>query len=107
PEQFLQAPQAGRQSLAFGPDPPPPIGERHLADIDVAARVDGETVRRNKLAGGEPGMRVAEPRQELAFLGIDADPWTAIRQVDTDRHVGTDLANEKARCLRTAFHEEA
>src|SRR3954447_12451162 len=91
--QLLQAAQTGRQFFALGADAAAPIGEGDLADIDVAARVDGDAVRRDELAGIEPGMRVAEPRQKLARVGIDADPRAAIRQVDIDRHVGTDLAD--------------
>src|SRR3984893_5346775 len=106
-DQFLEAPEAGRDRLAAGSDPAPPIGERYLPDIDVAAGIDSEAVRRDELAGVEPGMRMAEPRQQLPFPRIDADPGTAIREVDIDRHVGADLANEEARRLRTALHVEA
>src|SRR5258708_430734 len=45
------------------------IGVAHLADVDVAARVDGEAVRRDELAGLEP-RPVAEAREHLA-LAVD------------------------------------
>src|SRR6516165_12701333 len=45
PDELLQAPEAGRQLLALGAHPAAPIGELHLADINVAAAVDGEPVR--------------------------------------------------------------
>src|SRR6516225_10546283 len=106
-DELLQAPETRRQLLAFGAHPPAPIGKRHLADIDVAARIDREPVRRDELARVEPGMRVAEPRQQLALARIDADPRAAIRQLDVDRHVGPDLANEEARRLGAALHIEA
>src|SRR6202011_5315801 len=106
-DQFLEAPEAGRDRLAAGSDPAPPIGERSLADIDVAARIDGNSVRRDELAGVEPGMRVAEPRQEFALARIDTDPRAAIRQVDIDRHVRPDLADKETQRLRTALHVEA
>jgi hypothetical protein len=61
-DELLQAPEAPRQLLALGTDAASPIGERHLADIDVAVPVDGEPVRRDELARVEPGMRVAEAR---------------------------------------------
>src|SRR6266436_9011436 len=82
--QLLQAPQPGRDRLALGADAAAPIGEADFADIDVAARIDREPVRRDELAGLEPGMRVAEARQEFALMGVDADPRTAIRDIDVD-----------------------
>src|SRR5579862_10003258 len=105
-DQLLQAPEARRQLFAAGAHPATPIGERDLADIDVAARVDAQAVRRDELAGLQPGMGMAEPRQEFALMGVDADPRPAIRQVDVDRHVGADLADEKAAVL-ARLHVEA
>src|SRR5271166_2765033 len=52
-------------------------------------------------------MRVAEPRQQFALARVDADPRTAIRQVDVDRHVRPDLADKEARRLGAALHVEA
>src|SRR6516225_768684 len=105
-DELLQAPETRRQLLAFGAHAPAPIGERHLADIDVAARIDREPVRRDELARVEPGVRVAEPRQQFTLSRIDADPRAAIRQVYVDRHVGPDLADKEARRLGVAFHVE-
>src|SRR6266567_7555465 len=102
--QLLQAPEAGRDLLAFGADAAAPIGEADFADVDVAARIDGEPVRRDELAGFEPGMGVAEPGQQFALMGVDADPRPAIRDVDVDRHVGADLADIEARRARAGFH---
>jgi hypothetical protein len=59
--QLLQAPQARRQLLALGADAAAPIGEAHLADIDVAARIDADPVRRDELTGVETGMDMPEP----------------------------------------------
>src|SRR5438876_1042948 len=44
PMQLLQAAQPRRNRTAS-----PPVRERHFADVDVAARVDGEPVRRDEL----------------------------------------------------------
>src|SRR5258707_14012054 len=75
--QLLQTAQAGRDLFALGADAAAPIGEADFADIDVAAAIDGEPVRRDELAGGEPGMLMAQPRQQFALVGVDADPRPA------------------------------
>src|SRR5690348_16048076 len=98
-DQLLQAAQAGRKRFAASADAAATIGETDLADIDVAVRIDGDAVRRDELAGFEPGMGVAEPRQQPALAGVDADPRPAIRQVDVDRHVWADLADIHAPVL--------
>src|SRR5690349_4224835 len=104
--ELLQAAEAGRDRLAPGADAAAPIGEGDFADIDVAAGIDGEAVRRDELAGGEPGMLMAEPRQEFALLGVDADPRPATGHVYVDGHVGADLADIKARRLGAGFHAQ-
>src|SRR5436190_24314573 len=73
-DELLQAAEPGRDLFALGADPAAPVGEADFTDIDVAARIDGEPVRRDELAGLEPGMHVAEARQQLALMGIDANP---------------------------------
>src|SRR5256885_7222276 len=80
--QLLQAAQAGRDLLALGANAAAPIGERDFANIDVAAAVDREPMRRDELAGGEPGMLMAQPRQQFAFLCVDADPRPTTGHVD-------------------------
>src|SRR3954470_19733939 len=105
--QLLQAAQAGRDRLAPGAHATAPIGEGDFADIDVAAAVDREPVRRDELAGSEPGMLMAQPRQQFALVGVDADPRPATGHVDIDRHVGADLADIEARRAGAGFHAEA
>src|SRR5260370_31133311 len=90
-DQFLQAAEVRRQLLALGADAAAPIGERDFADIDIAARVDGQPVRRDELTGVEPGMGMTEPRPELALARITADPRAAIPHVQIDRHYGPDI----------------
>src|SRR5262249_60890908 len=51
-----------------------PLRPRHLADIEVAARIDGEPVRPEKGGRRGSGLRIAEARQELALMIDDADP---------------------------------
>src|SRR5262249_18758101 len=70
-DELLQAAHAGRGRLL--PVPIAPVGERDFADVDVAARVDGEPVGGCELAQLEPGGPVAEPRQHLALAAVDAD----------------------------------
>src|SRR2546427_12766878 len=71
-DEFLQASQPGRVRLALVAIAP--VGERHLADVDVATRVDGEPVRRHELARLEPGGARAQPPQPRAPLTVDSGP---------------------------------
>src|SRR5207248_9096504 len=78
------------------------IANKYVADL-----INGEPSRPDELARVETGMGMTEPRQEFALIGIDADPRTAIRQIDIDRHVRSDLADEEARRLGAGLHVEA
>jgi hypothetical protein len=68
--EFLQRAQVG--GMWFPRVNLRPRGPGNLADIDVAARVDCETVRRQELAEFGPGRRVAEAADQLAFMIDDA-----------------------------------
>src|SRR3990167_3413936 len=70
--ELLQASQPGRVGLALVAIAP--VGERHLADVDVAAGVDREPAGRDELARLEPGRALAQSRQHLALATVDADP---------------------------------
>src|SRR5204862_3781989 len=52
----------------------------HLAHVDVAPRVHGQTVRRRE-APGRAGVGAAPPRQHPARVVVDAHP-AAARRVD-------------------------
>ena len=83
-----------------------PRGPGDLADIDVAARVDRETVRRQELAELGPGRRVAEAADQLAFMIDDADPRPEIGNIAADGSGRTDFADVADR-LVTVRHVEA
>src|SRR5439155_26099248 len=85
---------------------PPPVGVRDLADVDVAARIDGEAVRRDELAELEPGGTIAEAREHLALRRVDADARPDVRQLLVHRHAAARLADVEAR-LGTAMQVEA
>ena len=70
-----------------------PLRPRHLADIEVAARVDGEAVRPEKRGRRGAGMHVAKARQQLALVVDDADPRAEIRAVAVDRLHRAELAD--------------
>src|SRR6516162_233427 len=97
--ELLQAAQPGRKRLAFVAIAP--IRERYLADIDITAGIDRQTVRRDELARLETGRAVAEPRQEFALGGIDADARPDIGHVVIDPHAAADLADVEARVAPT------
>src|SRR6266850_132628 len=99
-DELLQTAQPGRNGPA-----PAPVGVRHLPHVDVAARVHGQAVRRDELAGLEPGRPIAEPRQQVALGAVDAHARADVRHVDVDSHAAADLADVEAR--GAAVEEEA
>jgi hypothetical protein len=46
----------------------------NFPDINIAARIDGDPVRRDELTGCFAGVDIAESREAFAFLIIDIDP---------------------------------
>src|SRR5216683_4116379 len=84
-----------------------PLRPRHLADIEVAARVDGESVRPEKGGRRRPGMQIAEPRQELALIIDDADPRPEIGAVAVDRLHRTKFADIADRPVRIRHEDPA
>src|SRR5436305_1164588 len=80
---FLQGADVGRARRV---EELRPLRPRHLADIEVAARVDGEAVRPEKRGRGGAGMRVAKARQQLALGVDDADARPEIGAAAVDPH---------------------
>src|SRR6266849_2603677 len=80
-----------------------PVGVAHLADIDVALRIDGEAVRRQELAGLLAGpVLAAQPRDGLALFVDDAEPRPDIGVLAVDRHARPQLADDEVGVLATA-----
>src|SRR6266481_4594353 len=103
-DELLQASQPWRGCLALVAIAP--VGERHFADVDVATRVDSQPMRRHELARLEPGRALAQPRQHLALVTVDADPRSDVGHVVVDAHTAADLADVEA-ALRAGLHEQA
>src|SRR5688572_25261750 len=78
----------------------------HLADVDIAARVDGDSVRRDKLARLLAGMNVAETRKPLARLVVNVDPVAEVRRVFVHAQTWTQLADEANRIVFRYVHIE-
>src|SRR5438874_4490813 len=87
-DELLETPQAGRDGTATTP-----VGERDLAHVDVAPRVDGEAVRGDELARLQSGRTLAQPRQSLALAAVDADAGPDVRHVEVDAEAAPDLAD--------------
>src|SRR4030095_5683196 len=89
--ELLQAAQPGGDRT-----PAAPVGERDLAHVDVAARVDRETVGRDELAQLEPGRAIPQPGEELALAAVDAHARPDVGHVVVDRHARPDLPHVEA-----------
>src|SRR4029453_18397030 len=102
-DELLEATKPGRGRLVLVAIAP--VGEGDLADIDVAARIDRQAVRRHELTRLDAGRANAQPRQHLTLVAVDADPRSDVRHVVIDAHAAADLANVEA-ALGPAFHVE-
>src|SRR5262245_17735918 len=79
------------------------LGVAHFADVDVAARVDREAVRRDELARLEAGARLAAEARDQLALGVDErEPRPDVRMLAVDRHRRAELANHELRLLAAA-----
>src|SRR6516225_4087459 len=83
-----------------------PAGPRHLADIDIAMRVDRQSVRRKEFAEIGSSRGLSETADQLTLIVDDADSWPDIRDVAADRRGRADLADIKDR-LVAVWHAEA
>src|SRR5688572_3329950 len=79
----------------------------NLADIDIAARIDGYPMRRNELTGRFAGFSIAEPSQAVACFIIDIDPVTEIGRVLIYRVSRPQLADIANRILASAVHVQS
>src|SRR5437899_7206898 len=83
-----------------------PVGKRNLADVDVAARVDREPVRRDELTRLESSGALTEPREQVALVAVDAHARSDVGHVVVHAHAAADLADIEA-ALPAALHVEA
>src|SRR6185295_5292001 len=80
-----------------------PVGDADFADIDVAARVQRDAVRRQEFSGLEAGtVLAAEPRDALALGVDDGQARPEIWHLPIDRHAGAELADNEVRVVRPA-----
>src|SRR5260370_15418934 len=85
-----------------------PVGVTHLADIDVALRIDGEPVRRQELAGLLAGpVLAAQTGDGLALLIDDGEPRPDVGVLAVDRHARPELTDDELRVLAAAAIERA
>src|SRR3954447_3867918 len=83
-----------------------PRSPRDLADIDVAVRVDGESMRGQELAELRPRWCLAKAADQLSLMINDADPRSEVGNVAANRGGGADLADIEDR-LVPIRHAEA
>src|SRR4029079_5448588 len=83
-----------------------PARPRPLADIEVAAAVHGEPVRRYELGRTKAGTKAAQPSDTLAGVVDDCHAGTELREVAPDRLGGAKLADVAHRALARR-HEQA
>src|SRR4029077_18054638 len=70
-----------------------PARPRHFADVEVAAAVHGEPVRRKELGRTKAGTKPAEPSDTLAGVDDDRHARTEVRNVAADWFGGAKLAD--------------
>src|SRR5215212_2916212 len=83
-----------------------PRSPRDLANIDIAVRVDGESMRSQELAELGPRWRVAKAADQLSLIINDADPRSEVGDVTANRGGGANLADIEDR-LVPIRHTEA
>ena len=104
--ELLQAAQRLRHRLAGKQRRPGGHGD--LADIEVAARIDREPVRREELPRPRAGERlVAEPRQHLALVVQHRDARPEIGRAAIEPVIGPDLADVADRAFARRHVEPA
>src|SRR5919107_427719 len=79
----------------------------NLADIDIAARIYGNPVRRDELTRCFARMDITEPRQEVACFVIDIHPMPEIRRILIHRISRPQFADIAEWILASAVHVES
>ena len=74
-----------------------PCGPRNLADIHIASRVNGKSVRRQEFADLDSGRRLTKPADQLAVMIDNADARTEVGDITADRGGRANLADIKDR----------
>src|SRR3954453_14702395 len=83
-----------------------PRSPRDLADIDIAVRIDGESMGGQELAELGPRWCLAKAADQISLMINDADPRSEVGDVAANRGSGADLADIEDR-LVAIRHEEA
>src|SRR3954453_21293229 len=76
-----------------------PRSPRDLADIDIAVRIDGESMRGQELAELSSRWYLAKAADQLSLMINDADPRSEVGNVAANRGSGADLADIEDRLL--------
>src|SRR5689334_10606797 len=84
-----------------------PICPGDLADVNIAARIHREAVRRDELAGGGSADLVTEAADELSTVVDDAHSRSEIRNVAIDRLRRAEFANVADRLMGMGHVEPA
>src|SRR5512145_3268005 len=89
PAEFPEAPEVARRGQVPSPD-----GVGHIADVQIAARVDGDSVGSDELARPLPFLGITEARLHLTFQVVDAHAMTEAWRVVHSAHT-VQLADEE------------
>ena len=90
--ELLQAAQFPRRLQMLPHDRP-----RNLGDINIAARIERNSVRRNELSRRFAALEVAETRQTIPTCVVDVDPVSQVGTVLIYAHARTELADPRRR----------
>src|ERR1043166_5092742 len=94
--ELLKASQLARRLQPLSHD-----RQGNFRNIKIAARIEGNSVRRNKLPGRFPGSEISEPRQSSTVLVIDIDAISEILAILVDGHSRPQLSDIADRIARS------
>ena len=81
----------------------PGDGPGDLADINVPARIYGDSVRCDELAGAFSAANISEAREQFSFACQNTQAGSDIRHLLVDRQAGSEFA-EVAEGIRSSIH---